>query len=187
MEIREFEISGVKLVVPKKFGDARGYFQETWSERLFQERVENVSFVQDNYSFSTTRGTLRGLHFQTPPFAQGKLVRVLTGSIFDVAVDIRRGSPTFGQHVAVTLNAIDGAQLWVPAGFLHGFCTLEDSTSVFYKVTSYYSSPHDAGVIWNDPDLHIPWPVSQDSAVLSEKDQRLPHLSDLQNCFDYQE
>jgi dTDP-4-dehydrorhamnose 3,5-epimerase len=186
MEIREFDIPGVKLIVPKKFGDARGHFQETWSERLFQERVENVCFVQDNQSVSLKRGTLRGLHFQKPPHAQGKLVRVLRGAVLDVAVDIRRGSPTFGRHVAVTLNAVEEAQLWVPIGFLHGFCTLEDGTAGFYKVTSYYSSAHDAGVIWNDADLNISWPVTPDSVILSDKDQRLPRLTELENTFKYQ-
>jgi dTDP-4-dehydrorhamnose 3,5-epimerase len=183
MEIREFDIPGVKLVVPKKFTDTRGYFQETWNERFFQERVKDVCFVQDNQSVSIKRGTLRGLHFQRPPHAQGKLVRVLSGAVLDVAVDIRRESPTFGRHVAVTLNATEGAQLWVPAGFLHGFCTLEDDTTVFYKVTSYYSRAHDAGVIWNDADLNICWPVTPDSVILSDKDQRLPRLAELPDFF----
>ena len=182
MEIRQLKIPGVKLIVPKKFGDTRGYFQETWSERLFQQKVENVRFVQDNQSVSVKRGTLRGLHFQKPPYAQGKLVRVLSGSVFDVAVDIRHGSPTFGQHLAVTLDAAEGAQLWVPEGFLHGYCTLRDDTAVFYKVTSYYSPAHDAGVIWNDAELDIRWPVTSDSLILSEKDRQLPSLSQLE-CF----
>jgi dTDP-4-dehydrorhamnose 3,5-epimerase len=183
MEIRELDIPGAKLIVPKKFVDARGDFQETWNERFFRERVENVSLVQDNQSVSTKRGTLRGLHFQKPPHAQGKLIRVLSGAVLDVAVDIRRKSPTFGRHVAVTLNATEGAQLWVPEGFLHGFCTLEDDTTVFYKVTSYYSPAHDAGVIWNDADLDICWPVTPDTVILSDKDKRLPHLSELGDAF----
>jgi dTDP-4-dehydrorhamnose 3,5-epimerase len=124
-----------------------------------------------------------GLHFQHLPRAQGKLVRVGRGSIFDVAVDIRKGSPTYGQHVAVTLNAIEGAQFWVPPGFLHGFCTLEDNTEVCYKTTSYYSPAHDAGVAWNDPDLGIKWPIDTGSVILSQKDERLPRLRELPSLF----
>jgi dTDP-4-dehydrorhamnose 3,5-epimerase len=183
--VDELDIPDVKLIVPKRFVDARGYFSETWSSRLFRERIENVTFVQDNQSMSTKKGTVRGLHFQQPPFAQGKLVRVVRGSIFDVAVDIRKGSPTYGQHVAMTLDASGGAQLWVPAGFLHGFCTLEDETEVFYKVTTYYSAAHDAGALWCDEDLGISWPVDAHSAVISEKDQRLPRLRDLPSFFSY--
>src|ERR1700741_4872346 len=125
MGIAEFEIPEGKLIVPKRFNDTRGHFSEIWSERRFRQEVANVTFVQDNQSLSAKKGTLRGMHFQRPPFAQGKLVRVLRGSILDVAVDIRKGSPTYGQHAAIKLDAAEGAQLWVPAGFLHGFCTLE--------------------------------------------------------------
>lgn len=185
MDIRESEIPGVKLIVPRRFTDPRGYFSETWSDRLFRNEVANVTFVQDNQSFSAKKGTLRGLHFQKPPFAQGKLLRVLSGSILDVAVDIRKGSPTFMQHVAMELDARESAHLWVPAGFLHGFCTLKDGTEVIYKVTTYYSAQHDAGVIWNDPDLRIRWPIDAASVILSEKDQRLPRLCDLQDFFTY--
>jgi dTDP-4-dehydrorhamnose 3,5-epimerase len=185
MDIRELEIPDVKLIVPKRFADARGYFSETWSDRLFREKIANVTFVQDNQSVSARKGTLRGLHFQKPPFAQGKLVRVVHGSVLDVAVDIRNGSPTYRQHVAVKLDALEGAQLWVPPGFLHGFCTLEDQTEVFYKVTSYYSPDHDAGVLWNDEDLRINWPVGTDSVVLSDKDGRLPQLRDLPSYFEF--
>jgi dTDP-4-dehydrorhamnose 3,5-epimerase len=185
MQIRQFDISGLKLIAPKRFNDSRGYFEEAWSDRLFRETIENVTFVQDNQSGSRLKGTIRGLHFQKPPFAQGKLIRVLRGSIFDVAVDIRRGSPTYGQHVGVTLSAAAGEQLWVPVGFLHGFCTLEDETEVFYKVTAYYSANHDAGVLWNDPDLKIYWPLDG-TAVLSEKDRRLPRLAEMPSFFEYQ-
>jgi len=177
---------GVKLILPKRFSDARGYFAEVWSDQLFRKEVADVTFVQDNQSGSARKGTLRGLHFQKPPSAQGKLVRVVRGSIFDVAVDIRKGSPTYRRHIAVNLDAVEGAQLWVPAGFLHGFCTLEDKTEVFYKVTSYYSPGDDAGVLWNDEDLGINWPVHADSVVLSEKDRRHPPLRDLPDFFDYQ-
>ena len=183
----ELEIPDVKLVVPKRFNDPRGYFTETWSDRLFRQEVANFSFVQDNRSVSIKQGTLRGLHFQRPPYAQGKLVCVTRGSVFDVAVDIRRNSPTYGRHVAVRLDATDASQLWVPPGFLHGFCTLEDDTEVFYKVTCYYSPAHDAGVLWSDLDLGIDWPVTAGSVVISEKDGRHPRLRDLRNFFDYEE
>jgi dTDP-4-dehydrorhamnose 3,5-epimerase len=183
MDIRELVIPDVKLIVPQRYTDARGYFSETWSDRLFRREIANVTFVQDNLSVTAKKGTLRGLHFQRPPFAQGKLVRVVRGSILDIAVDIRKGSPTYSQHVATTLNAHDGAQLWIPPGFLHGFCTIEDVTEVSYKVTSYYSADHDAGVVWNDPTLGIKWPVDASSVVLSEKDQHLPRFLDLPDLF----
>ena len=186
MKILTFDIPDLKLIVPKRFSDARGYFSETWSDRLFREQVAGMTFVQDNQSMSAKKGTLRGLHFQKPPCAQGKLVRVVQGSIFDVAVDIRKGSPTYGRHVAVVLNATKGEQLWVPPGFLHGFCTLEDETEVHYKVTSYYSPAHDSGVLWNDRDLAIDWPVKPASVVLSDKDQRHPLLRELPDYFEYE-
>jgi dTDP-4-dehydrorhamnose 3,5-epimerase len=185
MDIREFEIPDVKLIIPKRFRDARGYFSEIWSDLLFREKVANVTFVQDNQSVSEKKATLRGLHFQKPPYAQGKLVRVVRGSILDVAVDIRQESPTYGQHVAVRLDATAAAMLWVPPGFLHGFCTLEDEVEVFYKVTDYYSPTHDAGVLWSDQDLAIDWPFEADAITLSEKDGRLPCLRDLPSDFNY--
>lgn len=186
MDIRELKIPGIRLLVPKRFGDARGYFSETWSDRQFREEIANVTFVQDNQSVSARKGTLRGLHFQKPPFAQGKLVRVVRGSILDVVVDIRKGSSTYRQHVVVKLDSKEGAQLWVPPGFLHGFCTLEDETEVFYKVTSYYSPSHDAGVLWSDQDLGINWPIEPDSVVLSDKDRRHPLLCELPDFFEYE-
>jgi dTDP-4-dehydrorhamnose 3,5-epimerase len=179
MDVHDFDIEGLRLIIPKRFSDSRGHFLETWSQRTFREAIGDVTFVQDNLSLSLTKGTVRGLHFQKPPFAQGKLVRVSRGSIFDVAVDIRKGSPTYGQHVGLKLDAVEGAQFWLSPGFLHGFCTLEDNTEVCYKATAYYSPAHDAGVIWNDPDLGIKWPVDETAAVLSEKDQKLPRLRDL--------
>lgn len=187
VDVHQFDIPGLALIVPKRFSDTRGHFSEIWSDRLFREKIENVSFVQDNQSMSAKKATVRGLHFQKPPYAQGKLVRVVRGSIFDITVDIRKGSPTYGRHVAVRLDAVEGAQLWVPPGFLHGFCTLEDQTEVFYKVTAYYSASHDAGVLWNDPDLGINWPVKAESVVISDKDQRHPHLRDLPDYFYYKE
>jgi len=186
MDIRAFEIPDIKLIIPKRFADSRGYFFEAWRENIFRQEVDDVTFVQDNQSMSAKKGTLRGLHFQKPPAAQGKLVRVLRGSVFDVAVDIRQGSPAYGQHVAITLNAVDGAQLWVPPGFLHGFCALEDNTEVLYKVTSYYSPAHDSGVLWNDPALGIKWPVRPEAVLLSDKDQRHPRLSELPDFFVYE-
>jgi dTDP-4-dehydrorhamnose 3,5-epimerase len=183
MDIREFEIPDVKLLMPKRFSDHRGYFSETWSDRRFRHQIVDVTFVQDNQSFSAKLGTVRGLHFQKPPHSQGKLVYVVRGSIFEVAVDIRKGSPTYRRHVAVRMDAAEGAQLWVPPGFLHGFCTLEDETVVLYKVTSYYSPDHDAGVIWNDLDLGIHWPFDTGSVVLSDKDRSLPRLRDQPDYF----
>jgi dTDP-4-dehydrorhamnose 3,5-epimerase len=182
----ESDIPDLKLIVSKRFSDSRGYFSQIWSDYQFREEIADVSFVQDNQSLSVRKGTVRGLHFQKPPFAQGKLVRVGRGSILDIAVDIRKGSPTYRHHVATRLDARAGAQLWVPPGFLHGFCTLENMTEVLYKVTSFYSADHDAGVLWNDPNLAIHWPVDPAAAVLSEKDQRLPLLQDLPDFFIYQ-
>jgi dTDP-4-dehydrorhamnose 3,5-epimerase len=185
MKFREFDVPGLKFFVPRRSTDARGFFSEIWIDRWFREEIADVAFVQDNQTVSTRQGTVRGLHFQKPPAAQGKLVRVVRGSIFDVAVDIRKGSPSYRQHVATRLDAAEGAQLWVPPGFLHGFCTLEDETEVYYKVTSYYSPSHDAGVLWNDQDLGINWPVEPDAVVLSDKDKRHPRLRDLPDYFDY--
>jgi dTDP-4-dehydrorhamnose 3,5-epimerase len=186
MNVHEFDVPDLKLIVPKRFSDSRGYFSEIWSDREFREAIADVVFVQDNQSVSARKGTLRGLHFQKPPFAQGKLIRVVSGSILDLAVDIRKGSPTYGRHIAIKIDASEGAQLWVPTGFLHGYCTLEDTTEIFYKVTAYYSANHDAGVLWNDPDLGIHWPVDFASAILSEKDQRLPRLRDVPDFFEYE-
>jgi dTDP-4-dehydrorhamnose 3,5-epimerase len=186
MNTSDSALPGLKKFVPKRFSDPRGYFSETWSDRHFRAEIAEVTFVQDNQSVSAHKGTLRGLHFQKPPFAQGKLIRVVHGSILDVAVDIRKGSPTYKRHMAIKLDAAEGAQLWVPPGFLHGFCTLEDQTEVFYKVTSYYSPTHDAGVLWNDPELGIHWPVDHDSVILSAKDECHPCLSDLPDFFQYE-
>ena len=176
VQITSLAIPDVRLVVPNRFGDARGFFSETYSRRDFAAGGIADEFVQDNHSRSASTGTVRGLHYQLPPFAQGKLIRVLKGSILDVAVDIRRGSPSFGDHVAVTLTAEAGNQLYVPAGFAHGFCTLEPDTEVAYKVTDYYSREHDRGVRWDDPALGIAWPVDARAAVLSAKDAVLPRL-----------
>ncbi len=183
METTALSISGPLLLWPKKIEDLRGFFSETYSERLFRDAVGDIRFVQDNHSLSTQVGTIRGLHFQSPPAEQGKLVRVVRGAIFDVAVDIRRGSPTYGKFVSATLSAENWAQLWVPSGFAHGFCTLEPDSEVIYKVTSYYSRGHDLGLAWDDPALAIPWPVAPGRAILSDKDRRHPTLKDLPAYF----
>ncbi len=183
MQIEPTAIPDVKVITPKFFRDDRGYFVETYrADRLTAAGVDIV-FVQDNQSLSVPAGTIRGLHFQTPPRAQDKLVRCIRGSILDVAVDIRRGSPTYGRHVAVRLSAEDGLQLLVPKGFAHGFCTLEPNTEVVYKVSDYYAPECDRGLAWDDPALAIAWPVSGAAAILSPKDKTHPSLADLPPAF----
>ncbi len=177
MKVTATAIEDVKLIVPAKHGDARGFFSETYNKRALAEAGVALDFVQDNHSLSAQSGTVRGLHFQTPPFAQDKLVRVVRGAILDVAVDLRRASPSFGRNVCVELSAGEWNQLLVPAGFAHGFCTLEPDTEVIYKVTSFYSPEHDRGVIWNDPDLSVAWPVGKGDARLSERDAKLPRFA----------
>ena len=186
MQFKRTNIDEVRLVIPQKFRDARGYFVETFREDLFRQGVDSRHFVQDNESLSAQKGTIRGLHFQLRPRAQGKLVRCVAGAIYDVAVDIRSGSPTYGQHVKAELTADNGHQLWVPPGFAHGFCTLEPNSAVSYKVSDYYSREHDRGLLWNDPDLAIEWPVDSDGALLSEKDKTQPRLADLGSPFEYE-
>ncbi len=172
-----------KFVLPRIFRDERGFFSETYNRKAMSEAGIDCEFVQDNQSLSRARGVIRGLHFQTEPHAQGKLVRVTKGAIFDVAVDIRAHSPTFGQHVSATLTAENWSQLWVPVGFAHGFCTLEADTEVIYKVTDYYAPECDRGIAFDDPDLAIAWPVEASQAILSEKDRRQPRLRDLPTQF----
>ncbi len=183
MQFNRLSIPEVLHITPKKFGDHRGYFMESFRENLFQEHAGPVRFVQDNRSLSAEAGTVRGLHFQLPPRAQGKLVSCTAGALLDVAVDIRKGSPTYGHFVSAELTAENGEQLWVPAGFAHGFCTLVPDTIISYKVTDYYSPEHDRGLLWNDPALGIDWPVRGESAVLSDKDRRQPTLADLPTSF----
>jgi dTDP-4-dehydrorhamnose 3,5-epimerase len=175
-DVAALEIPDVKLITLRKFADHRGFFSEVFNARQLREHGIDTPFVQDNHSLSVSPGTVRGLHFQTPPHAQGKLIRVLRGRIFDVAVDLRRGSPTYGRHVSIELSADDWTLLWIPPGFAHGFCTLEPQTEVFYKTTEYYAPQSDAGILWNDPGLGISWPASAADAVVSEKDARLPRL-----------
>jgi dTDP-4-dehydrorhamnose 3,5-epimerase len=171
------------LVEARRFADPRGVFSETYSRRDFAALGLADEFVQDNWSLSERVGTVRGLHFQRRPHAQAKLVRVLRGRILDVAVDIRRSSPTFGEHVAVELAAGDGRMLFVPVGFAHGFCTLEPMTEVAYKVTADYAPESDAGIAWDDPALGIGWPVAPEDALVSQKDALLPPLGDLPAVF----
>jgi dTDP-4-dehydrorhamnose 3,5-epimerase len=179
----DLAISGLKLVTPRKHGDERGFFSETYTQSVWQKAGLNFTFVQDNHSLSRDVGTVRGLHFQTEPFAQDKLIRVLRGRILDVAVDLRRSSVTYGQHVAVELSRENWKQLFIPKGFAHGFVTLEPDTEIAYKVTNFYSPAHDFGLAWDDPDLAIDWGIKTDQAILSDKDRRLPRLQDLGEVF----
>jgi len=181
MKTERQAIADVILLTPAKHGDARGFFSETWNQARAEAAGITGQFVQDNHSVSREQGVLRGLHCQVAPYAQGKLVRVVKGAIWDVAVDARRGSPTYGQWAAAELSAENWAQLWVPPGFLHGFCTLQPDTEVIYKVTGQYDRASERGVIWNDPDLALPWPVTE--PVLSDKDRVLPRWSVLDAAF----
>ena len=183
LQVMATEIADVKLIVPRIHRDHRGFFSETYNKAGLAELGANLEFVQDNQSLSVERSVVRGLHFQIPPFAQDKLVRVIRGSVFDVAVDIRRGSQTYGKHVARVISAVDWNQFLVPAGFAHGFCTLEPNTEVIYKVTNYYSPEHDRGMLWNDPDLGIAWPIGENEAILSDKDKKQPRFRDLPQYF----
>jgi dTDP-4-dehydrorhamnose 3,5-epimerase len=172
-------IPDVKLVFPQRFNDPRGFFSETWNQARFAEAGIPGPFIQDNHVVSTEIGVLRGLHCQIGPNAQGKLVRCVRGAIFDVAVDARQGSPTYGRFV----SAENWTQIWVPAGFLHAYCTLTAATEVIYKVIGAYDKAAERGVMWNDPDLGISWPVAADKVILSDKDKVLPRLRDLPGLF----
>jgi dTDP-4-dehydrorhamnose 3,5-epimerase len=183
LDIVSLPLPDVKLIRGARIADVRGYFSETYVHRDFAVVGIVENFVQDNQSFSVAAGTIRGLHFQIPPFTQAKLVRVLRGRILDVVVDLRRTSAAFGKHLAIELSADDGDQLFVPVGFAHGFCTMAPNTEVFYKVNNVYSSAHDRGLNWADPALEIHWPVNESQAILSEKDRALPVLSALPDYF----
>jgi dTDP-4-dehydrorhamnose 3,5-epimerase len=185
MQITDTALPGVKLIQPVRHGDARGYFSETYRRDVLREHGIEIDFIQDNQAFSAAAYVLRGLHFQLQPATQAKLVRVSRGAIVDVAVDIRRGSPAYGRHVAVRLTAGEGDQLFVPEGFAHGYCTLEPDTEVIYKVNRYYSPEHDRGLLWNDPALGIDWGLASAEPVLSAKDRTHPTLADLPPYFDY--
>lgn len=186
MKVISTAIEGVVVIEPDLFGDERGYFFESFSERRFCEQVRSVRFVQDNESKSSY-GVLRGLHFQKPPHAQSKLVRVIEGRVLDVAVDIRRGSPTFGQYVAVELTGENHRQFFIPRGFAHGFSVLSDEAIFQYKCDNYYAPQSEGAIAWNDPDLAIDWRIPADKVLLSEKDRHHPRLKEAEWLFDYSE
>jgi dTDP-4-dehydrorhamnose 3,5-epimerase len=187
MDVVDLSIPDVKVIVPRRFADDRGFFSETWNRRRMADAGLSIDFVQDNHSHSVKRGTVRGLHYQRPPHAQGKLVRVTRGRILDIAVDIRRGSPTYGHWVGRVLSAENGEQLWVPRGFLHGFVTREPDTDVVYKVDAPYAAESDGAVRFDDPDLGIDWGLEGAEAFLSAKDAAAPHFADFQTPFVYGE
>lgn len=183
MEIQTFAISGPLEIKPRKIEDERGYFSEIFRLDAFFKHSPPVEFVQDNQSLSSQAGTVRGIHFQSHPAAQGKLVRCLAGSVFDVAVDLRHGSPTFGRWISTILSPEDNNQLWIPVGFGHAFCTIEPNSVISYRVTSYYSPENDKGVAWDDRDIAIDWPEAADAGTLSAKDRKQPHLAALPAYF----
>jgi dTDP-4-dehydrorhamnose 3,5-epimerase len=185
MQVIDTALPGVKLIQPVRHGDARGYFSEVFREDALARHGIDMRFVQENQSLSAAPGVVRGLHFQIAPMAQAKLLRVVAGSILDVVVDIRRGSPCYGQHVAVVLSAAEGNQLFVPEGFAHGFCTLEPNSELVYKVNRYYSPECDRGLLWNDPALGIDWRLGGAEPTLSAKDRTQPALADLPDYFTY--
>lgn len=183
MKVERLSIPDVIVVVPPRFGDDRGFFSEVFNGERFAAAGIDLPFVQDNQSLSRERGVVRGLHCQVAPYPQGKLVRCVKGAIWDVAVDAREGSPTYGQWAAAEISAENWAQIWVPPGFLHGFCTLMPDTEVLYKVTDRYSRESERGVMWNDPALALPWPIAEAEAVLSDKDRVLPTFAQSWGLF----
>ena len=184
MNIIKTDIEGVVIIEPRVFGDERGYFFESFSQREFEEKVCKTTFIQDNQSFSTY-GVLRGLHFQAAPHAQSKLVRVTKGKVLDVAVDIRKGSPTYGKHVAVELSEENHRQLFIPRGFAHGFVVLSDEVIFQYKCDNFYNKESEGSLLWNDPELGIDWGIAHTDAILSEKDKESPSLKDFVSPFSY--
>jgi dTDP-4-dehydrorhamnose 3,5-epimerase len=187
MEVIETTLAGIKIVVPQRFSDPRGDFSEVWNAARFADAGIAANFVQDNHVRNARKFTVRGLHYQISPGAQDKLVRVTRGAIFDVVVDIRRGSPGFGRHAFSEISAENGHELWVPTGFAHGYCTLADDTEVTYKVTEYYRPELERGIAWNDPQIMIAWPVSPAAALLSDRDRKLPRLADQRDLFEFSE
>jgi dTDP-4-dehydrorhamnose 3,5-epimerase len=185
LDLSSLEFPDVKLIKPPRFADERGFFSDIYNRQALSASGILTDFVQDNFSVSKAVGTIRGLHFQAPPMAQAKLVMVLKGHIMDVVVDCRSGSSTYGRHMSLNLDAQDWQQLYIPAGFAHGFCTIEPDTMVFYKVSAPYAPKLERGVLWNDPDLGINWPVSAENAVLSDKDKQLPRLRDVSDHFNF--
>ncbi len=186
MNIIKTEIDGVVIIEPRLFKDDRGYFFESYSEKDFNAQVREIRFVQDNESKSSY-GVLRGLHFQKPPYAQSKLVRVIKGAVLDVAVDIRKGSPTFGKHVAVELTEDNHRQFFIPRGFAHGFSVLTPEVIFQYKCDNFYAPQSEGALAWDDPDLGIDWRIPSDKIILSEKDRHHPRLKDAEWLFDYNE
>ena len=178
MEVRALGLDGVYEIIPRKFGDDRGFFSETYKVNALAEAGIELNFVQDNHSYSAAKGVVRGLHYQLPPFAQDKLVRVIRGAILDVAVDIRKNSPTFGKWVSLEVSAKNWNQILVPKGFAHGFITLTEETEVIYKVTDYYAPEHDRSIRFDDPAIGIEWPLPSSGVQLSDKDQKAPLLAD---------
>lgn len=184
MQVEQLTIQDVRILAPKKHGDHRGFFSEVYNKKALAAAGIDIEFVQDNHSLSAERGVVRGLHFQLAPFAQDKLVRVVRGSVFDVAVDLRKGSPSYGKHVTAVLSAEAWNQILVPVGFAHGFMTLEPGTEVIYKVSNYYAPDHDRGILWNDPELGIAWPIGAGEAILSDKDRKQPRLAEIAPPFE---
>jgi dTDP-4-dehydrorhamnose 3,5-epimerase len=185
MRIEPLAIPDVLLITPAKFGDSRGFFSETWNAAKLRAQGFDEHFVQDNHSYSAARGTIRGLHCQMAPSVQGKLVRVVKGAIWDVAVDIRKGSPSYGKFVAAEITEENWTQIWIPGGFLHGLCTLLPDTEVIYKVTTGYDKEAERAVIWNDPALALPWPVAPGGESLSDKDRDAPPFNPNETWFTY--
>ncbi|EAR52125.1 dTDP-6-deoxy-D-glucose-3,5-epimerase [Oceanicola granulosus HTCC2516] len=183
MKITETALPGVLILEPRRFGDDRGWFMESWNRETLRGHGIEIDFVQDNHSYSAPKGTVRALHYQSPPHAQAKLVRVARGTVRDVAVDARRGSPTYGRHVAVDLSAENGRQLFVPAGFLHGFATLTPDVDLLYKCSDIYAPDCDGAVAWDDPDLGIDWGIDPVTATLSNKDRAAPQFADWTSPF----
>jgi dTDP-4-dehydrorhamnose 3,5-epimerase len=183
MDVTALAIAEVKLLRPHRRSDDRGYFVELWNRRTLAGHGIAVDFVQDNCSFSRAAGTIRGMHYQAPPAAQAKLVRVVRGSVLDVAIDLRRGAPSFGRYVAAELTADGGEQLFIPVGFAHGYCTLEPDSEVAYKVSDFYSRECERGILWSDPDIAVDWPLQGRDPILSDKDATLPRLVDAESPF----
>jgi dTDP-4-dehydrorhamnose 3,5-epimerase len=183
MLIEPTAIPEVRLITPKRHGDHRGFLSEVYSRRALAAAGIDIDFVQDNHTMTALAGTVRGLHYQLPPMAQAKLVRVTRGAIYDVAVDLRRRSPTFGRHVGAIVSAEAWNQILVPVGFAHGFCTLTPDTEVIYRLSNDYAPTHERGLLWNDEALRIEWPVESDAAILSDRDRKNPRLADLTETF----
>jgi dTDP-4-dehydrorhamnose 3,5-epimerase len=183
VEVRRLELDGVLEIVTPRFGDERGFFSETWNQKSFAAAGIDLQFVQDNHSYSASRGVIRGLHFQAPPLAQDKLVRVTRGAVYDVVVDLRSGSPSYGRWLGITISAEKWNQILVPKGFAHGFATLEPHTEVVYKVTAPYSREHDRAIRYDDPTIGIDWPIRADEAIVSSKDAAAPLLSAIETGF----